>query len=185
MHILGGGQGWGGGGGESLGGRPSHPTHPCLLGSCSASILALSSIRSRDTSCLLSSSSLVRTWWLTKSSSRLSFPLCPGGGDTGQAGGPEGGARGSLVLSLPSRETSTSFVKPGKLTDPWPTRSPSLRDQVQPCSLASEALPTPGAPRPTIRQITFGSSSTNWASASTLKALSPSWALHMLVGPSA
>lgn len=74
-------------------------TAPHLLGSCSASILALSSILSRDTSCRLSSSSLVRTWWLTKSSSWLSFPLCQGTGPPVQ---PQWGSR----LSLPALEAS-------------------------------------------------------------------------------
>lgn len=40
------------------------------------SSLALISILSLPTSCLFSSSSFVLTWWLTKSSSLLSLPLC-------------------------------------------------------------------------------------------------------------
>lgn len=40
------------------------------------SILALINILNLATSCRLSSSSRVLTWWLTKSSSLLSFPLC-------------------------------------------------------------------------------------------------------------
>lgn len=62
-----------------------HQTMPrllTLLNFCSVflpwneSILALINILSLATSCLFSSSNLVLTWWLTKSSSLLNFPLC-------------------------------------------------------------------------------------------------------------
>lgn len=81
--------------------RPPCPA-PCSLVSCWASILALSSIRSRDTSCRLSSSSLVRTWWLTKSSSLLSFPLCQERDETQVRLGAQRGHNGQPRPPLPS-----------------------------------------------------------------------------------
>lgn len=131
--------------------------HLCLLGSCFASILALSSIRSLDTSCRLSSSSLVRTWWLTKSSSRLSFPLFKDREGVTQSGRRQEGMRWAAPFHTLYRQTATlqgsgpsimltSFLLaacPGT----WkPTGSGrSLRSAEMPCSPQTQQY-LPGVP---------------------------------------